>query len=72
MKRSVEAVTRKKARRSTDCITAHHGREARNQIPERLETLGAKGQNLRERMKVTKRNHVASQKRWTRKSMGRC
>ena len=36
-KRSVEAVTKKKARRSRDNITVRRGKEVRNEIPEDLE-----------------------------------
>ena len=60
-KRSVEDAANKKARRSTDCITARAGRKSEARCQTNKE-IGNKEQskNIKERLGVAKRTHDAS------------
>ena len=61
-KRSVEDVTKKKARRSTDCVTARVGRRAETRF-QRVMRNGATGQNIEGILKGAERNHVTPSER---------
>ena len=56
-RRSVEDVTKKKERRSADCISAHVGRRSETRSQKNCEN-GSNGQDLKERLEVAMRNHV--------------